>query len=66
MWYCSMQLPQKSCFMPETTRIEVPYGHKSQSLLYLSLNSLLEQTTSGVRQLVLTLTTLQVWYGSVF
>ena len=58
MWYCSMELPQKSCFMPETTRIDVPHGHKSQSLLYLSINSLLEQATLGVKQLVLTLTTL--------
>ena len=65
MWCCWMELPQKRCFMPKTTRIAVPYGHKSQSSLYLSTNSLLEQTTSGVKQLDLTLLTLQVWYGSV-
>ena len=65
MWYCLLDLPQKRCFTPKTTRIAVPYGHKTQSLLYLSTNSLLELTTSDEKQLDLTLLTLQVWYGSV-
>ena len=62
MWCCSMELPQTCCFMPETTRITVPYEHPTENVLNLRINSCLEQTTSGEKQLTTTLLTLQVWY----